>query len=108
VRSKPADLVDACWTEQGEKIAEPAVYDGTGRCNQLYPPHADPRIVAGAPLANDVLKCTLKPLRAGDYRQPLSEDQFRRLRAVFPGGVCDYSQPGVEQAGAPPQPWRAY
>jgi hypothetical protein len=57
VRNKPRDLVDACYTAEGQKIAEPASYTGSGQCNQLYPPHADPRLVTGAPLANDVLKC---------------------------------------------------
>jgi hypothetical protein len=106
-RNKPADLLDACWTAEGEKIAEPATHDGPGRCNQLYPAFADPRIVAGAPLTNDILKCMLKPLRAEDYKQPLSDDQIKRLKAVFPQGVCDYRRPGEEQAGVP-EPWKRY
>ena len=106
-RNKPAGLVDACWTPEGEKIAEPASHDGSGRCNQLYPAFGDPRIAAGAPLTNDVLKCALKPLRAEDYKQSLSDEQIERLKAVFPRGVCDYSRPGEEQTGAP-EPWRKY
>ena len=30
VRNKPRDLTDACWAEDGRKIAEPASYDGAG------------------------------------------------------------------------------
>jgi hypothetical protein len=104
---KPADLADACWTAEGEKIVEPLVYHGSGRCAQLYPAHADPRIVAGAPLANDVLKCALKPLAPGDYQRPLSAEQVARLRKVFPQGVCDYGRPGVGQ-GVKPEAWKTY
>jgi len=55
-RNKPPELVDACWTRNGEKIVDPT------RCDQLYPVHGDPRIAAGAPLAGDILKCALKPI----------------------------------------------
>jgi hypothetical protein len=97
VAREPAELVDACWTADGERIAEPASYRGAGRCNQLYPAHEDPRLVAGAPVTNDILKCVLKPVDPKDYRQSLSDAQVARLKAIFPNGVCDYSRPGVEQ-----------
>jgi Tannase-like family of unknown function (DUF6351) len=97
VKNKPADLVDACWSGAGEKIAEPGTFESTGRCAQLYPIHADPRIAAGAPLADDVLKCALKPLSVRDYGQRLSAAQTSRLRVVFPQGVCDWSRQGVGQ-----------
>ena len=59
-RAKPADLVDACFTNDGTvKIAEPQVFQGATRCNQLYPSFSTPRMVAGEPLSNDVLKCRL-------------------------------------------------
>jgi hypothetical protein len=95
-RHKPAELVDACWTSEGDKIAEPAIY-GRGRCNDLYPTWGDPRMAAGAPLTDNVLKCTLKPLDPRDYKQPLTADQIARLRKVFATGVCDWSKPGVSE-----------
>jgi uncharacterized tannase-like protein DUF6351 len=95
---KPTGLADACWTPEGEKIVEPLTYDGKGRCNQLYPAHADPRIVAGSPLTDEVLKCSLKPISASDYTQALTPDQLARVKAEFPQGVCDYTRPGVSQA----------
>src|SRR4029453_14646850 len=55
VRNKPADLVDACFTTTGEKITDIAM------CRQMYPPQRNPRIIAGEPLTNDVLKCRLRP-----------------------------------------------
>ena len=75
-RNRPADVADACFTEQGERIVEPASYTSQGRCNQLYPPHADPRIAAGAPLTNDILKCELKPIEATDYPLPFTTAQW--------------------------------
>lgn len=97
IKDKPAGLADACWTSEGEKIVEPMTWDGDGRCNQLYPAHADPRIVAGSPLTDDILKCQLKPVDAKDYSLSLTADQLSRLKAAFPQGVCDYAKPGVSQ-----------
>jgi uncharacterized tannase-like protein DUF6351 len=97
VRAKPAAAVDGCWTADGARIDEPLSLTGTGRCAELYPPHSTPRLVAGANLADDVLKCQLKPIDAKDYAGRLSADDLQQLRQVFPGGVCDYSKPGVNQ-----------
>jgi Tannase-like family of unknown function (DUF6351) len=96
-RNKPLDLVDACWSDAGEKIADPETFGRNGRCRQMYPIHADPRIAAGAPLSDDVLKCALKPLSVNDYGRALSAGQRRRLKIIFPQGVCDWSRPGVGQ-----------
>jgi hypothetical protein len=92
LRNRPADLRDGCWTPAGERIAEPLRWKGTGTCDTLYPSFGDTRIAAGAPLRNDVLKCHLKPL---DLPVAVTPEQEARLRAVFPGGVCDYSRRGV-------------
>jgi len=94
---KPSDVVDACYTQQGEKIVEPQTWDGKGRCNELYPAHADPRIAAGSPLTDEVLKCQLKPISAADYTPALGPDQMARMKAAFPQGVCDYTKPGYAQ-----------
>jgi len=91
VRNRPAELVDTCYTVTGEKITDQSI------CRGLYPLNSNPRLAAGEPLTNDVLKCALKPIDARDYAQPLTFDQLARLNAVFADGVCDYSRPGVEQ-----------
>jgi hypothetical protein len=96
-RAKPAAAVDGCWDARGERIDEPATFDGPGRCNALYPNHKNPRLVAGAPLTDDVQKCQLKPIDARDYTVAFTADQMQKLRAIFPGGVCDYAKPGVNQ-----------
>lgn len=107
IRDKPAELVDACWTIEGERIVETSIEGGSGRCSQIYPPHADPRVAAGGPATDDILKCSLKPIRAEDYARPLSAEQLWRLRAVFPTGVCDYTRPGVGQE-ITKQTWQSY
>ena len=97
-RSKPSDLVDACFTNKGTvKIAEQQVYQLDTTCNQLYPAFSTPRMVAGEPLANDVLKCQLRPIDSSLYKVRFSAAETAQLKALFPQGVCDYSKPGVGQ-----------
>ncbi len=104
VRAKPADLQNDCIAPNGERIVdEPnfdmdSLFDNTaGACNTLYPPHAGMRLVAGGPLSNDVLKCELKPIDYADYSVVFGDEEKRRLEAIFPEGVCDWSRPGVHQ-----------
>ncbi|MBZ5609759.1 MAG: DUF6351 family protein [Acidobacteriia bacterium] len=96
-RAKPAAAVDGCWANDGTRIDEPATLDGPGKCNQMYPAHRTPRLVAGAPLTDDVMKCQLKPVDPSDYKGSFSAAEIGELRQIFPGGVCDYSKPGVMQ-----------
>jgi hypothetical protein len=105
--ARPVDLTDACWSDDGEKIAEKRTYASKGRCAQMFPLHGDPRIAAGAPLKEDILKCALKPVDAKDYVHPLTTEQLGRLKAIFPQGVCDYSAPGIGQAPLEGT-WRKY
>jgi hypothetical protein len=97
-RAKPADLVDACWTrdEHPQRIVERQM-PTSGKCNELYPANSFPRGVAGSPLAADVIKCQLKPVSASDYKVTFTADEMSRLKQIFPGGVCDWSKPGVDQ-----------
>jgi hypothetical protein len=96
-RAKPSTAVDGCWASDGTRIDEPATLSGPGKCNTLYPAHSTPRLVAGAPLSDDVMKCQLKPIDPKDYNVAFSATELDQLRQIFPGGVCDYSKPGVMQ-----------
>src|SRR5262249_46027203 len=99
LRAKPADLVDACFTNNGTvKISELQVFQGNTTCNQLYPSHSSPRMVAGESVTNDVLKCQLKPITPSDYAVTFLPAEMAQLQAIFPQGVCDFSKPGVGQA----------
>lgn len=102
--AKPDKLADDCFTENGERIIETAVFSEEdlfqtpkGQCNQLYPVHGNPRIVAGAPLTGDVMKCELRPINWGEYGVEFSEAERDRLIKIFPGGVCDWSLKGIAQ-----------
>ena len=102
--AKPTNLADDCFTESGERIVEAAVFteedlfnEPKGQCNQLYPVHGNPRIVAGGPLSGDVMKCELKPINFQEYGVEFSEAERDRLRNIFPNGVCDWSKPGLSQ-----------
>ena len=94
IRAKPADLRDACYSSTGERIVEPQTFSD-GQCNELYPTFPSPRMVAGGPVTNDVLKCQLKPIDMRDYSVPFTPEERARLAAVFPDGVCDYIKPGI-------------
>ena len=96
-RSRPSGLDSSCWSADGERIPDNLASSGPGGCAGLYPPSGDPRMAAGAPAANDILKCQLKPVDPGDYAQALGTDEIDRLRGIFPDGVCDYSKPGIGQ-----------
>jgi Tannase-like family of unknown function (DUF6351) len=97
-KAKPVDLTDACFTDRGTvKIAETQVYRGDTKCNKLYPAYSTPRMVAGEPLTNNVLKCQLKPMDAADYGDKLGKNDLVELTSIFPKGVCDYSKPGMGQ-----------
>ena len=107
-RARPAGLVDACWTRDASyrKIAEPQVY-GFGECERLYPSASYPRGVAGESIAADVVKCQLKPIDPRDYTVTFTPDEKARLATIFPGGVCDWSKPGVGQEEAV-RTWQRY
>jgi hypothetical protein len=97
-RARPAELVDACWTrdDHPQKVVERQM-PTSGRCNELYPANSFPRGVAGSPLAADIIKCQLKPVRAANYKVTFTADEMTRLKQIFPGGVCDWGKPGIEQ-----------
>jgi hypothetical protein len=98
VNNKPADLEEGCWDNTAEPrkwIAQKLAADGTGRCEQLYPVFRTPRLVAGEPLANDVVKCQLKPVTPSDYKVEFTAAELARLQKTFPEGVCDWSKPDV-------------
>ncbi|WP_431509294.1 DUF6351 family protein [Variovorax sp. DAIF25] len=97
VRNKPAGANDACWDKSNKRIDEVASQDPAAKCNVVYPRFSTPRIVAGSPLVNDVLKCQLKPVAMADYTVTFSGAEETRLKTIFPAGVCDWSKPGAGQ-----------
>jgi len=98
---RPEAAFDFCYLTSDTIFATKVADFGQCDSDPLLRPHSSPRQVAGGPLAENVLKCQLRPLVRADYSPPgLSNAQFTRLRAVFPNGVCDYTRPGVGQQAA--------
>lgn len=96
-RARPAIAVDGCWTPDGQRIDEALEFATPGQCNALYPLHTNPRLAAGATLADDAIVCARKPLERADYPVTFSADEWAALEEVFVQGVCDYSQRGIAQ-----------
>jgi hypothetical protein len=95
IRHKPDNAKDTCW-----KDGEPGA-----ACRPAY---SVPRIAAGGPEANNVLKCQLKPINWSDYGSiTFTAEQQAQLNKAFPDGVCDWSQPGVDQQ-PPKAPWLSF
>lgn len=85
LRHKPADAEDSCWAD-GQPGAE---------CPDEF---RYPKMVAGGPVASDILKCQLKPIDWHEYgSMDFTVQQKQELQQAFPHGVCDWSKPGVEQ-----------
>jgi hypothetical protein len=99
IASKPAAATDGCWSDPATFIAEPQTFSSQPNttCNALLPSFAFPRYIAGGPLSASKMKCELKPVDASDYTVAFTADELAQLRAIFPGGVCDWSKPGVNQ-----------
>ncbi len=102
LRAKPKAAVDGCYDTSATPsfIADslPFTSRPESPCSTLYPVYSNPRREAGGPLAADVFKCQLKALDPRDYGTTLSTSDAARLQTIFPGGVCDWSKPGVAQA----------
>jgi hypothetical protein len=88
---------------RAEKIAADRPTDVTERCDAgvcettAATRYGTPRQVAGGEEFNDIVKCSLKPLRREDEGVAFSDAQWERLQKVFPTGVCDWAKPGVGQ-----------
>jgi len=95
VKHKPAKAADAYWLADGSMKAEKAGWDNSTGFGQAYPVHLEPRILAGAPVSNDIMKCQLKPIDFASYGVKFSNSQQTRMKKAFPGGVCDWSKPSV-------------
>jgi hypothetical protein len=52
---------------------------------------------AGGPSSNVMIACALTGLDRDGYSVTFTDEQWQRLQAVFPDGVCDWTQPGRGQ-----------
>ena len=111
VANKPALATDRCFDATGAEIAAGdgawagILDDGPdGPCTSEFTIHSTSRQVAGGPIEQSYFKCELQPVAEavagglyGVWTPSATETAV--LMAIFPDGVCDYSQP---DAGLPP------
>src|SRR3954470_15244069 len=93
IQDKPDSVAERCTDGNGKEVPSEV-------CDQTVSAYGTPRLGAGEPMTDDVMKCQLKPLRRDDYPVTFTDAQWAQLVAAFPGGVCDYGKPGVSQHGA--------
>jgi hypothetical protein len=101
IAAKPATAFDLCYLTGDTTFSTPVTDMALCDADPRLAKHSSPRQVAGGPLAENILKCQLKPLTLADYAPvTFSDPQVARLHAAFPEGVCDWSKPGVGQQEA--------
>jgi hypothetical protein len=97
--TRPTVAADACMLTGGRFVdGFPLPVDAgeiDGDCETLFAPLGSPRMVAGGPLSEDVLKCTLRPPDRSLDGVGFSDAQWERFTAIFADGVCDWTRPGV-------------
>jgi hypothetical protein len=101
IAAKPTAALDLCYLTGDVNFATPITDMALCDADPHLAKHASPRQVAGGPLAENILKCQLKPINTADYLPvTFTAEQLNRLFATFPDGVCDWSKPGVSQQPA--------
>jgi hypothetical protein len=101
IEDKPADIHDQCTDGAGQVIPNQQV------CQLINPIFTTPRMVAGEGIETDVNKCRLMALRRSDYLPvQFTDEDWAKLTQAFPTGVCDWSEPGVDQQAT--IPWMTY
>jgi hypothetical protein len=104
IAARPDSAFDRCYLTGDTNFTTPVTDMAACDADPRLVRHASPRQVAGGALAENILKCQLKPLNPLDYGAVVfTGAQWARLNAAFPDGVCDWSKPGVgqQEAGSP-------
>jgi hypothetical protein len=98
VAAKPATAFDFCYLSTDPTFSTKVTDFTVCNADPKLAIHQSPHQVAGGPRAENILKCTLKPLVFTDYpANTFTITQQNRLNAVFSTGVCDWTKPGVAQ-----------
>ena len=101
IAAKPALAFDLCYLTGDVNFATPVTDMALCDADPRLAKHTSPRQVAGGPLAEDILKCHLRPINTADYLPAtFTAEQLNRLYATFPDGVCDWNRHGVFQQPA--------
>ncbi len=101
IDAKPATAFDLCYLSGDLSYSNPVTDMAQCDADPRLMKHASPRQVAGGSISENILKCQRKPIAATDYLPAtLTGGQMARMQTAFPGGVCDWSKPGVGQQEA--------
>lgn len=97
--NRPPTAVDSCWTGEQQVTL-------WSKCQKVYVHGTDPRLAAGGPPQDNLLKCRLTAPRRSRYVPRFSAAQWQELNSVFPDGVCNDAVPGIGQR--PSVPWTSF
>ena len=101
IAAKPADALDLCFLTGDNNFEHPITDMALCDADPRLQKHSSPRQVAGGSLAENILKCHLKPINTADYLPAVfTAEQLNRLYKTFADGVCDWTRPGVFQQPA--------
>jgi hypothetical protein len=104
---RPADIQDRCSQIPGVEAVDLPGIGQVCKQEQVQTRYATPAMAAGEGIRTDTNKCRLKRLLRTDYYPiEFTDDEWARLKKVFPTGVCNWSRSGVSQRGA--IPWLTY
>jgi hypothetical protein len=108
----PKSAESNCSDGSGFEVRGDEAKLAEGPCSEKFVVHGNSRIAAGAPITDDIAKCALAPVDPAVYvdadgKPLLNADQLDELRAIFPDGVCDWSQRGPGDSTFK-QPWAGY
>jgi len=99
IQDKPENVAPRCTDGAGRELPEES-------CDQTVAAYGTPRQGADGPVSEDTMKCKLKPMNRDDYPVSFTDEQWMSLQGAFPGGVCDYTKPGVDEGET--IPWLTY
>jgi hypothetical protein len=108
--ARPVEGGDACVVTTAGYSPQPLAVPGIAGspdmpCEQVFGVGGSPRIAAGGPTTEDVVKCrTTAPRRAMYPGVAFSAAQWAELTEIFADGVCDWTVPGVGEV-ARSQTW---
>ncbi len=98
IAGKPATAFDFCYLSTDTTFSTKVTVQATCDADARLAVHTSPRQVAGGGRVENILKCQLKALDTADYAPgTLTAAQLTRIQAVFAGGVCDWTKPGIGQ-----------
>ena len=97
-RAKPAGLVDACWTKDGRRrrsSRSSSTWRGAAMTSTRRTRSRAPWRVRRSRTTSS--SASSGRSAASDTRSRCRADEMTRLKKIFPGGVCDWSKPGIDQ-----------